>query len=408
MRTFQQLLLASVFILPSVINVQSAYAEGAPLKPAVVAPNPPMLSAEPITSLPIVISETDLPPPVQMTQITSKNLYQVELAHDSQRGNAVLSDPELNALSAQAIRQLLLRLTGKKALLASPRAAILLANPRNLLKTYDYVPIVQEGVQVGRKLRLTFDEIAVKSALAQAQIKIWPLNLRPKLLLMGTLVENNSVTKLNKEALQYRVDVNLLEQFAQLALPAMVPVDATTWVYPMNPANNIGPLQDVMVQTSQDKLLSYKLNHRVDDFELSWYLFAQNGTVLAKGKANSTERNVLFNDMVNLVLARLVELNRDLLEVNDQVVINLTNIRDLQAIGQATQQLEQTIPTLTDLRLVTVEQQLAQLQIAFRGDYANLMAWLASLPQFEILRSSEMLRQVDAKFTYIEPPSRGE
>ncbi|CAN8141748.1 hypothetical protein THIOSC15_3170001 [uncultured Thiomicrorhabdus sp.] len=136
---------------------------------------------------------------------------------------------------------------------------------------------------------------------------------------------------------------------------------------------------------------------------MSWYLFSENGSVLAKGKAENASRSQLMDDMVALVMARLVELNREVLEINDQVIINLTNISDLKSIQQAMAVLQGNMPTLTELNLVAVQDRLAQLQIAFRGDYASLMQWLSAMPQFSVVRSSEMLRQIDANFTYVEP-----
>lgn len=399
MRTFKQLLLSSVFVLPSVMSMPSAHAETPPLNTTSNLANIAVNGNDQVA-----VSKTDLPPPLpEVEAITAKNLYQVELADIKERSNAALSEAELIPLSEKGMKKLLVRLTGKHALLQSPRTALLLTKARNWLRSYSYVPIVQEGVMVGQKLRLYFDEVALKAALAEEQIKIWPLNLRPRLLLMGTLVENSSVTKLDQEALQYRVDINLRQQFADMALTVETPQGTSPWIYPMNPANNIGALQDLLVQTDLDKLLSYKLVKRADGYELSWYLFSENGTVLAKGKAEDTRRNNLMNDMVNLVLSRLVELNREVLEINDQVVINLTNINDLKSIEQAKTQLQENLPTLTELRLVSVKEHLAQLEIAFRGDYSNLMQWLANLPQFKVLRSSEMLRQIDVNFIYVEP-----
>ncbi|CAN8140354.1 hypothetical protein THIOSC13_1870002 [uncultured Thiomicrorhabdus sp.] len=289
-----------------------------------------------------------------MTPITEINLYQVELADISNSNSVALNETQLVQLSEAGMKKLLVRLTGKSVLLDSPRTEFLLSNARNWLRTYSYVPIVQEGVQVGQKLRLKFDEVAIKAALAQAQIKIWPLNLRPELLLMGTLVENSSVTKLDQETLQYRIDINLRYLFADMALRVQTPQSSTPWIYPMNPANNIGALQDLLVQSDLDKLLSYKLVKRDDSYELSWYLFSENGSVLAKGKAENASRSQLMDDMVALVMARLVELNREVLEINDQVIINLTNISDLKSIQQAMAVLQGNMPTLTELNLVAV------------------------------------------------------
>ena len=276
MRTFKQLLLSTIFILPSVISAHSAHAEVGSQTPHSTVPNTSLITSNrsanvASSAVQTPISESNLPaPPPEVTPITEINLYQVELADISNSNSVALNETQLVQLSEAGMKKLLVRLTGKSVLLDSPRTEFLLSNARNWLRTYSYVPIVQEGVQVGQKLRLKFDEMAIKAALAQAQIKIWPLNLRPELLLMGTLIENGSVTKLDQETLQYRIDVNLRYLFADMALRVQTPQSSTPWIYPMNPANNIGALQDLLVQSDLDKLLSYKLVKRDDSYELSW------------------------------------------------------------------------------------------------------------------------------------------
>ncbi|QKI89460.1 DUF2066 domain-containing protein [Thiomicrorhabdus xiamenensis] len=381
MRSFQQILLYSAMTLSvSGLTAQTAL-------------------AVPEDSTQLSVSDNVVP------TVLEKDLYAVELDNPNPEATIEykLSEPVLNQLAEEGMRLLLVRLTGKRSLLSSPRTESLLSNSRRWLKSYAYVPVMQEGVKVGLKIRLKYDEVLLKQALAEMQIKVWPLNLRPKLLVMGTLVESNTITKLDQEALGYRVDINLQDYAEQLALPVSWPQETMPWIYPINPVNNITPLQDVLVQSDQNNLLSFKLVRREQEYELSWHLFADNGSILAKGKTLDSDRQTLLHNMLDMVAARLVEVNRQILDSRDQISINLSNIGDIKSLQQAKTQLQQALPTVTEIKLVTVEQDSARLEVAYRGDYANFIGWLERLSQFSITSSSEMLRQIDMRFQYVEP-----
>ncbi|MBN2646932.1 MAG: DUF2066 domain-containing protein [Thiotrichales bacterium] len=333
-------------------------------------------------------------------QSLPESLFAIDLPAPSadQMREVALSDAELLTLSQQAMQILLLRLSGQSALQQAARTETLRQQARQWLRNYQYVPLLQDGVKVGVKLRFLFDEEALKPLLSQAQVKIWPTLMRPKMLVMGAVLENQTLTKLTQANLAFRPDIPLMALAHERAMPIQLPLSDQVWIYPLNPANNLMNLQEVLIQSEQQRLLSFQLSKRGPQQELSWYLFDNTGAVLTKGSVQGSQQTPLFEQMLNITMERLMEESRPLLETRDQVVLNVIGINGLAELEQARQLIQQALPNVSSMALQELKADRAQFKLDYLGDYANLQQMLRPLPQFTLISASEMLRQLDLQF----------
>lgn len=329
----------------------------------------------------------------------AKNFFSVDLP---QEASAQASDKISDEQVRQAMTELLVRITGQPVLLKNPIGQQFLAKGRSWLSSYNRVPVLQEGVKVGEKLRLNFDAKNVQMALSEIDFEVWPMALRPKTLVMGTLVQRGSLQKLDFASSQFRNDASIMTPAEKYALPISLPIKNDAWVFPVNPENNLTQIQELLLATDQNYLLSYKLVTNPDANELSWRVFAESGSVIAKGRLLGLDKQALLDQMVGLVMSRYVDLTRKKLLVQDRLRVNLLGVTDAQSLLEAKQSLQENLPTVTHFQLTEIEGSLAQFDIAFQGAYQDFLVWIQQSQTFEIVNESEALRQVDVN--YIMPP----
>jgi hypothetical protein len=147
----------------------------------------------------------------------NEELFQVTLdSHEiSQTVQSKLTRNQLEAYTAKAVPRLFTRVTGLKINVSLESE--LKSQAINWLKYYKLVPNIVDGVRIGQKLVLNFNQSAIEKVLKKHNLSVWSLEDRPSIKLMASLVEKNAIFKLDHEALNYRVDYplqSLLQSFA--------------------------------------------------------------------------------------------------------------------------------------------------------------------------------------------------
>lgn len=328
----------------------------------------------------------------------SQPLFSMVLPRTSKQGFE-LSDEVLT----KSTQQLLLRITGQPGIEKTDYGQNFINNGRKWLKSYDRVPVLSEGVTVGEQMRLNFNQTLVEKALSQNHVQIWPEALRPNIVLMGTLVQQGSLLKLNQTHRDREVLQSLLIKADQLAIPVNVPQSTSDWVYPVEPKQNSEKIQEWLLSTQTDFLLSYKLvansGSSAAKYELSWRLFSPSATQLLKGRLFGESQQQLVERMMPLLSARLVDLTQSKLKRKSQLYLNLLEITQPEQLIQARVQIQEELPTLEKLHLSELDGNLAQFVIDLKGDYQDFLLWIEQMPNFSVMNASEILHQIDVVYT---------
>lgn len=300
--------------------------------------------------------------------------------------------PELLSFANEA---LLLRLTGNPSYKLTPAGESFIAQNRRWLKSYNWIAVMQEGVKVDERLKLNFDEKLVSEALQAEKMPVWPVMLRPSLLVMGSVVQQGTLQKISYSQAQFQQNVSLLQAGDQAAVNLSLPQTANDWVYPVDAAQSLGLIQDWLMATRQDYLLSYQLRLQDEQKELIWRVFGQDGSEISRGRLLATDTVELLNQMLPQVSLRLVEKTQKTLETQAQLRLNLLKVNDAESLFAAQKQLKQDFPTINQLILSEVEGDLAQFDIDFQGAYSDFLIWLQKHSEFRVVHESEALNQID-------------
>lgn len=312
--------------------------------------------------------------------------------------------PELLTAASQIM---LLRLTGRLASEKLPAGELFIQQAKRWLKSYNWVPVLQDGVKVDEQLQLNFDEPLIQAFFEEQGLKLWPKLLRPKILVMGAMVQQGTVQKLTAAQFKYQSNTSLLPAGEKFALPLSAPVALEPWIYPLNPQKQIGVIQDWLIASQSDYLLTYKVDTQDDNqgttsqYELSWRLFSQAGEDISRGRLFGVDRLELLNEVIPRIMSRLVDVTEKKLTQQAQLRLNLVQVEAAEQLIQAKQTLQQDFPTINTLHLSEVEGDLAQFAVDFNGGFHDFLIWLQKHPSFSVVHESEALHQIDV--TYIMP-----
>lgn len=342
----------------------------------------------------------------------TQSLYSLVL---SQKLSQSLSkDSPLNSqMISQSNQNLLLRLTGRPSYEITEEGRQFIAQNKKWLKSFDWVPVMQEGVSVGEQLRLNYDPSAVNAAFEMNNIKVWPSVLRPSILVMGTYVQNGSLIKLNQSQVESQAVAPLLEKSKQMGLKLAIPESIDDWVFPVEPEQSLNKIQEWLLASEKDYLLSYKIStrninsnlnaHRMpsenQQYELSWRVFTSSGKEIIKGRAFGDNQAVLIEKMLPMVTARLVDFTETKLQKKAQLYLNLLEVTDAEVLIHAREYLNQELPTIEKLQLSELEGELAQFTLNLKGSYQDFLGWIMQNPSFNVVNESEILRQIDVVYS---------
>ncbi|WP_029407816.1 DUF2066 domain-containing protein [Thiomicrorhabdus sp. Milos-T2] len=290
----------------------------------------------------------------------------------------VLDSKVLLAKQAQkAMQILLLRLNGREQLMASSVGQDYIKNAQNWLSSYNIKPRVEDGVNVGQNIELHFDQARLKKSFKKHHIKLWAANQRPQTLVMGTLVQQGRLVKLDQEILDYRVDVDYRNYPKQLKLPITVAENPNKWVFPIESAPLDTRVQEVLIASNHKNLLSFKLLALENkQYELTWFLFAINGSTLAHNETKGKNRQALMHDMFKAVMQQYVKLSAVKNVRKNHVYLNVHGVTYGQQVNQLEAELKKQQPMIRNAQLTSLQTDNVQFDIEYQGDYQVLLNWI--------------------------------
>lgn len=332
--------------------------------------------------------------------------FSVTLPYDlapqlEKNGNRAVNRDLLSTQTQNGMRILLMRLTGRVQLVSSKLGQHYIQNSRNWLASYYIKPRVEDGVTVGKNIELHFDSNRLKRAFREQHVKLWAVPQRPKTLVMGSFLQQGRIEKLNQEILDYRVDVDYRNVPKQLELAITIPEENLNWVFPEEASSSGSKVQEILMNSSQQRLLSFKLSAVSNDkFELSWSLLAQNGSILAQDETVGLDRQALMESMFENVMQHYVKLSAAQNIHQNQLYLNVYRVTYGDQVNLLEDELKQQQPMIREVSLVSLQAGKVQFNIEYQGDYQNILDWLQQWSKVEFVQALSNQKEIDVNVKY--------
>ncbi|BCN93671.1 hypothetical protein THMIRHAM_14560 [Thiomicrorhabdus immobilis] len=309
---------------------------------------------------------------------------------------------DLLANQTQAAMQvLLLRLTGRNQLIRSKIGQDYIQHAKNWLASYYIKPRMEDGVTVGQNIELHFDAERLKKSFSEQHIKLWAVNQRPKTLVMGSFVQQGRLVKLNQEILDYRVDVDYRTYPQQFGLPIAIPEDRGQWVFPVEVSPGDSKVQEILIAANQHNLLSFKLVALGNSqYELTWYLFALNGSNIAQNKLTGSDRQALMQEMFVAVMQEYVKLSAVESIRKNHLYLNVHQLTYGDQVNQLEADLTAQQPMIRKVALVKLQADEVQFDIEYQGDYQAVLNWMKSWSKVSVVNALSNRQEIDVNALY--------
>ncbi len=306
-------------------------------------------------------------------------------------------ESSVNQTLVEAMAILLVRLTGQKQFINSRVAKAYLKNPRAWLKTYNIVPRTEEGVLIGKNIVYTFLGDKLRQEFHQRFVPIWPMHLRPKTWVLGSLEQGGTVVQLNDETLLYRVDAEFRDYPKKIRLPISLPL--STWSFPEDSKKIATVVQTILAKRNQDYLLRFQVQMKGDKKNrLTWSLYDVEGHPVVLGELLGGQISALTEQMFNQVMAYYVELgelgthhNRVVLE---PILLTIHNIMNVQKMTEFEKLLKSKPDMIRSVELVSMQAGRVQYRIVPQMTYQKVVDWIESWPQTVFNRKKSKNRMI--------------
>ncbi len=290
----------------------------------------------------------------------------------------------------EAMATLLVRLTGKNAFLTSRVAQIYLKNPKAWLKTYDITPRLEEGVIVGENIVYTFLEDKLRQEFRHRFVPIWPLSARPNTLVMGTLVQGDTLIKLDNASLHYRVDAEFRHYPNRVRLPITLPTSSegtkSAWILPVESAQRVSVIQEKLARLDLPYLLSFKVVMKGgENNRLTWMLYDNSGAKILSGTQNRGTIAILSEQMFDHVMAYYVQQYQpDPIEkvmAVDAIDLTINGIESVSQITMFDDLFASKPDQIRSVELVSMQAGQVQYRITPQMNYQSVLSWIQAWPQ---------------------------
>jgi len=338
--------------------------------------------------------------------VMPESFFTVTLPYDaviqaSKKGNESFKNDLLSTQTQKGMQILLMRLTGREQLVASKVGQDYINNAKNWLASYYIKPRMEDGVAIGKNIELHFDINRLKKAFSDQHIKLWAVTQRPTTLVMGIFVQQGRLEKLNQEILDYRVDVDYRELPKQLGLPVTIPEERAQWVFPVQPNPSDSKIQEILVSMNKQNLLSFKLVALANGkYELSWYLFALNGSTLAQNESVGLDRQVLMQGMFESLMQQYVKLSAVQNIRKNHLYLNIHQVAFGDQINQLEEELKQQQPMIRKVNLVSLQAGKATFDVEYQGDYKIVLNWLKQWSKVQFVNALSNQQEIDVNVRY--------
>ena len=308
--------------------------------------------------------------------------FNITLPYDLKQNQS--TDLKVRQTASRAMELLLLRVTGQNRLLESSLGQRYVTQAKSWLANYNIKPRYADGVVVGKNIQLQFDAARLKKSLTDQHVKLWAAGQRPKTMVMGIFVQQGQLQKLTDEKLSYRIDVDCRRYPAHLKLPFSVAETEKNWVFPVEPSNNRSLIQEVLLASDNQNLLSFKMVSRANQqYELSWYLFNLSGSAIGQASVKGKNRQKLLRQMFVEAMQIYARQNSVVTVTKNQLLLNLNQVTSGDLVTYLENEIGQQQPLVQSANLVKLSSGTAQIQIEYQGEQESLLSWLSSWPRGE-------------------------
>jgi hypothetical protein len=322
----------------------------------------------------------------------NEELFQVTLdSHEiSQTVQSKLTRNQLETYTAKAVPRLFTRVTGLKINVSLESE--LKSQAINWLKYYKLVPNIVDGVRIGQKLVLNFNQSAIEKVLKKHNLSVWSLEDRPSIKLMASLVEKNAIFKLDHEALNYRVDYPLQSLLQSFALNVAFASANEPWFLAVSNQSRLLEIQQLMMVSQESLLLvvNFVKSAQREEVELRWQLYDKGAMQINHGSLVGSNVKSLFTEMMQQITEFLVQMNDLSRAENQKIMLKVSNLFSLKSLENLQDQLKTSIPNLSKIELQSLEADAVSFQIQMNAEWSTLIEYFDRLPSLQIIeRDSE-------------------
>lgn len=301
---------------------------------------------------------------------------------------------QLNLLLESAMRDLLIRVVGGDQILQTPEAQNYLKKARQWVKSYQFANREADGVVIGQKIVVEFDRHRLLADFQKDQIHIWPLNDRPKTLLIGRWEQQGLRVNLSQASLQYRVDLDYRDYSRLLALTVDLPVDDSAFVglrvdpllkQPVLPEPTLSQWQG----QGNDFVMIFKAVVTGDLTNFVWGLYS-----LETGERvlNSDEMGEGFLPLLHGSFDSLLELYsrpyRERAGTVGLVQLDVDGLPSYEALQDLERFLQRLKPTFRDVKLVKLQGNSASFEVIYQGSYIDVIKVVERVPHMRLLEET--------------------
>lgn len=301
---------------------------------------------------------------------------------------------QLDDLLTSSMRDLLIRVVGGEAALSLPQADQYIENARQWVKSYQVENREVDGVVVGQKLVVQFDQNRLLRDFQKDGIQVWPLSERPTTLLVGQWEQQGLEVNLSDESLQYRVDLDY-RTYANLLALFMTEPEKEAEFKGINPERLVSRAKlskelDAMASSAgADYVLVFKADVIGEVSSLVWSLYERE---TGERVLQSDETGENFLSLLQGAFDSLLELySRPYREGADSyglMGLTVEGIPSYEALIQMERFLKQLRPALNEVSLVEVDGEQVRFDVFYQGRYSNVVKLMEGVPNLRLVEES--------------------
>lgn len=311
---------------------------------------------------------------------------------------------QLNDLLTSSMSDLLVRVVGGEAALNHPQAETYIEKARQWVKSYQVENREVDGVVVGQKLVVQFDQNRLLRDFQRDGIQVWPLSERPRTLLIGQWEQQGLQVNLSDESLQYRVDLDYRDYANLLALFMTEPEKEAEFnginperLVSRNQLNN--ELVSMANSAGADYILVFKADVIGDVSSLVWSLYERES---GERVLQSDETGEDFLSLLQGTFDSLLELySRPYREGADSyglMSLTVEAIPSYEALIEMERFLKQLRPALNEVSMVEVDGEQVRFDIFYQGRYSNVVKLMEGVPNLRLIEESLFGSQLKGRF----------
>ncbi len=338
-------------------------------------------------------------------EVKVPDLFEIKVLQED--GERVRSESAFDRVLQNAMRRVLIRLTGSEDILNQAEVADLLNQPKVWLKSYRYEPYEVEGVKVGSYLVFQFDKGRLYKTFQKQGWVSWPYRNRPTTLVMGSRMMAGTLVKLTSQNMEYAADMDFRHSAEQLGLPIELDSDGQIWVYPEGQSHSQA-VADRLQSSSADYLLSFQIESLINGRQhYKWQVFSRSGeSVIPLVKDMDFASVDAFYDQIFLTLIQAYSASyRQQADFLGVVTLRFDDIDSAAQVSQLESYLKKIKPMVHQVKLVSLKEATVVFEVEYQGSYTQLLERLQALSFLKLVDDNALIGRVDFQWQSQSPAS---